>query len=354
MKKRIVSIVLVLGLLMSLFVLTACNSEDKVSLNVYNWGEYIDLSVIETFEKETGIDVNYTTYDSNEIMYSKIKSGAASYDVVIPSEYMISKMINEDMLAELNFDNIKNYSLIDSKYKGLAHDKDNKYSIPYTWGTVAILYNSKYVSEEDVAEKSIDILWNEKYSGKILMFDNPRDAFALSLKRLGYSMNSTNEEEWKKAAEALEAQKPLVQAYVMDMIFDKMESEEAWIAPYYAGDAFTIHEDNPDVKYFLPSEGTNLFVDAMCVLKTSQHKNEAEMFIDFMCRTDIALKNAIETGYATPQTEVRKQLDTALAEDPVVYPSEEALENSEVFINLPTDINKLQSDLWTSLKIDSE
>lgn len=367
MKKRIIGITLIICILLSVSLFSACNktnpnpdtgtgitSSKDVTLNVYNWGEYIDLSVIKDFEKETGITVNYTTYDSNEIMYSKIKSGAASYDVVIPSDYMISKMINEDLLAELNYDNIPNYSLIDSKYKGLDFDKNNKFTVPYTWGTVVIIYNSKYVAAEDVKDESINLLWNEKYSGNILMFDNPRDAFGLALKKLGYSMNSTNESEWNKAAEELTKQYPLVQAYVMDQIFDKLSSEEAWIAPYYAGDALTIQQDNPDIKFYIPKEGTNLFVDSMCVLKSSQHKAEAEKFIDFMCRTDVTLKNTEVTGYATPQTDAFSKLDSEISSNPLIYPSADVLSNAEVFINLPENINAIQAALWTSLKIETE
>ena len=258
------------------------------SINVYNWGEYIDQDVLDMFYDETGIKVNYTTYDSNETMYSKIVSGAASYDVVVPSDYMISKMAQEGLLAELDFNNIPNYKYIGDEYKGLEYDPDEKYSVSYTWGTVVVIYNTKFVDEEDVKDESVNLLWNEKYAGKILMFDNPRDAFGLALKKAGYSLNSLNENDWSEAQKLLKEQKPLVQAYVMDQIFDKMASEEAWIAPYYAGDAYTIQQDNPDISFYLPKEGSNFFTDAMCVLKSSQNKENAEKFINFMCRTDIA------------------------------------------------------------------
>lgn len=325
------------------------------SINVYNWGEYIDQDVLDMFYDETGIKVNYTTYDSNETMYSKIVSGAASYDVVVPSDYMISKMAQEGLLAELDFNNIPNYKYIGDEYKGLEYDPDEKYSVSYTWGTVVIIYNTKFVDEEDVKDESVNLLWNEKYAGKILMFDNPRDAFGLALKKAGYSLNSLNENDWSEAQKLLKEQKPLVQAYVMDQIFDKMASEEAWIAPYYAGDAYTIQQDNPDISFYLPKEGSNFFTDAMCVLKSSQNKENAEKFINFMCRTDIALMNAEEIGYGTPQTEAYKLLDEEVSSNELLYPSTEKLRNqTEVFINLPSNISMLQSALWTSLKVDGE
>lgn len=338
------------------FAVVAPAANEKTVLNVYNWGEYIDLNTIDMFEEENpNIKVNYTTYDSNEAMYSKIVSGAASYDIVIPSDYMISKLIQDDMLAELDFDNIPNFANVDKAYKNKSYDPENKYTVPYFWGTVVVIYNSKYVAPEDAEKESLDLLWNEKYAGKILMFDNPRDAFGLALTKLGYSQNSESEEEWQEAAELLKEQKPLVQAYVMDAIFDKMEAEEAWIAPYYAGDAIIIQETNPDVDFYIPKEGTNLFFDAMCVLKTSAHKEEAEKFINFMCEPEIAAMNSEEVGYATPITKAAKELlDPEITGNPIIYPGDEFLrENTEVFVNLPQKIQMIQSALWTNLKIQS-
>lgn len=354
MKKTLVSLVLCVCLLVSAALLTSCSnqSDNTVTLNVYNWGEYIDQSVLDMFTEETGIEVNYTTYASNEEMYAKIVSGAASYDVIFPSEYMIAKMIEEGLLAEIDMSNIPNYSLIGDDYKGLAYDPDGLYSVPYTWGTVVIVYNTKFVDEEDVEDQSIDLLWNEKYAGKILMFDNPRDAFALSLIRLGYSVNTTNTDEWYKAAEALREQKDILQAYVMDQIFDKMISEEAYIAPYYAGDAIVMMEENEDLAAYVPNEGANMFFDSMCILKSSQHKKEAEMFIDFMCSTDIAVMNAETVWYAIPQLEAYENLEPEQKDDPLIYPPIEVLEKCEVFVNLPTDILELQSKLWISLKTE--
>ena len=350
MKKRVFALALVCALL---FCLCACGGggiNASTTLNVYNWGEYIDLSTLDEFTERTGIKVNYTTYASNEEMYSKIVSGAASYDVIIPSEYMISKMIEEDLLAELDFANIPNYQYIGDEYKGLDYDPDNRYSVPYTWGTVVIVYNTKYVDEEDVADESLELLWNEKYAGKILMFDNPRDAFALAHSRLGHSMNTTDPAEWEAAAEQLIEQKPLVQAYVMDQVFDKILGEEAWIAPYYAGDAMTMMDENEDIAAYVPVEGANRFFDSMCVLKSTRHKAEAEAFINFMCDTEIAAINAEEVCYAIPQVESFKLLDEETQNDTMVYPPEEVLEKCEVFVNLPPETLELQSQLWIKLK----
>lgn len=352
MKKKIISLILCSVLLIAL---SSCGgnigpSGEKQSINVYNWGEYIDQSVLDDFEAETGIHVNYTTYASNEEMYSKIVSGAASYDVIIPSEYMISKMISEDLLAELDFGNIPNYKYIGEEYKGLSYDPDEKYSVPYTWGTVVIVYNTKYVDEEDVADESIDLLWNEKYAGNILMFDNPRDAFALAHVKLGHSMNTTNSEDWYEAAEELKKQKPLVQAYVMDQIFDKMLNEEAYIATYYAGDAITMMDENEDLAAYVPKEGANMFFDSMCVLKSSQNKEAAEKFINFMCETEIAVRNAEEVWYAIPHTAAFEALDPEQSGDPLVYPPQEVKDKCEVFINLNEETLILQSELWINLK----
>lgn len=356
MKKIFTAVLAVVMAVSSALALTSCGKEkvtpegNASSINVYNWGEYIDQTVLNDFEKQTGIKVNYTTYASNEEMYSKIVSGAASYDVIIPSEYMIAKMIDEDLLAELDFNNIPNYKYIGERYRGLEYDPEEKYSVPYTWGTVVVIYNTKYVDEADVEDESLDLLWNEKYKGKILMFDNPRDAFALALTKNGYSMNTLNKDEWNVAAESLMEEKPLVQAYVMDQIFDKMINEEAWIAPYYAGDAMVMMEDNEDIAAYVPVEGANQFFDSMCVLKSSTHKKEAEMFINFMCETDIAVRNAEEVWYAIPHTAAFEELDEEMREDTMVYPPDEVLEKCEVFANLPKEIMEIQSDLWIKLK----
>ena len=353
--KRLFALLLCLVLTLSALPVTAHAAGEEIT--VYNWGQYISdgtddsLDVIAAFEEATGIKVHYMTFDSNESMYTKLKTGGSSYDIIIPSDYMIEKLISEDMLEPLDFENIPNFQYIDESFRNLSYDPENRYSVPYTWGCVGIIYNSRYVRAEDVT--GWEIFWNSTYAGKILMFDNPRDAFGLALKKAGYSLNSLNENDWSEAQKLLKEQKPLVQAYVMDQIFDKMASEEAWIAPYYAGDAYTIQQDNPDISFYLPKEGSNFFTDAMCVLKSSQNKENAEKFINFMCRTDIALMNAEEIGYGTPQTETYKLLDEEVSSNELLYPSKEKLQNqTEVFINLPSNISMLQSALWTSLKVD--
>ena len=329
---------------------TNTDNGEKVTLNVYNWGEYIDQSVLDDFEEQTGIKVNYTTYASNEEMYSKIVSGAASYDVIFPSDYMISKMMDEGLLAELDFSNIPNYSMIGDEYKGMIYDPDEKFSVPYTWGTVVIVYNTKYVDEADVADESVNLLWNEKYAGKILMFDNPRDAFALAHAKLGQSLNTLEREQWNAASDELISQKKIVQAYVMDQVFDKMISEEAYIAPYYAGDALTMMDENENLAAYVPVEGANKFFDSMCVLKTSRHKKEAEQFINFMCDTEIAVRNAEEVCYAIPQVESFKLLDKETQEDTMIYPTEDVLSRCEDFKNLPQQVLEWQSEFWIKLK----
>ena len=326
-----------------------------VTINVYNWGEYIDDSdvrVNDAFTYLTGIEVNYKNFTDNESMYALLSSGAADYDVIFPSDYMVGKMIRENMLAKINFDNVPNFQYIDESLKNPAYDPTNEYSVPYTWGTVGIFYNTKYVDEADLAD-GWDLLWNEKYEGKIFMFDNPRDAFGIALKKLGYSMNSENPDEWQAAYEELVKQMPLVQAYVMDQVYDKMINEEGWIAPYYSGDGVIMmdeEEGNPDIDYFVPEEGTNLFVDAMCIPVDAQHKTEAEAYINFMCRTEVAKANAEYIGYSTPHTEARKLLDPAIGENPNFYPDQSLLDKTEVFITLPDEINELQDSLWIQLK----
>ena len=323
-----------------------------VTINVYNWGEYIangtddSLDVNAEFTRRTGIRVNYTTFDSNEALYSKLVGGGADYDVIIPSDYMVSRLIEENMLAELDFSNIPNYQYIDESFRNADYDPENRYSVPYTWGVVGLFYNTKYIDEEIT---SWSALWDERYGGKILMFDNPRDAFAIAQILLGQSVNTTNEEDWLAAAAYLKQQKPLVQAYVMDRIFDKMESEEAWIAPYYAGDAAILVDNSEYIRFVVPKEGTNYFVDAMCIPTNAKNVENAEKFINFMCSTEAAAANADYIGYSSPQREVFEQLDDAVKNDPIHYPSEETIAHGETFLNLPEDINEYYNELWTEI-----
>ena len=326
-----------------------------VTINVYNWGEYISngvddsLDVNKEFTRRTGIEVNYTTFDTNESLYSKLAGGGANYDVIIPSDYMISKLISEDMLEKLDFNNIPNFQYIDEEYRSPNYDPQNEYSVPYTWGVVGIFYNKNYVHE---TVDSWKILWDEQYSGKILMFDNPRDTFGIAQKLLGFSFNSTDSDEWEQAAMLLKQQKPLIQAYVMDQIFDKMESGEAWLAPYYAGDAAILVEDSPDIGFAIPTkEGTNFFVDAMCIPKGAKHKAEAEAYINFLCDPEIAAANVDYIGYSTPETAAKELLDEEIVNNPIYYPPKEIMEQSEIFINLPNETNLLMDALWAEVKM---
>ncbi len=328
----------------------------NITLNVYNWGEYIavdegdgEFDVNREFEELTGIDVTYSNFASNEELYAKMKSGGGSaYDIIIPSDYMISRLINEGMLEKLNFDNIPNYSLIDERYKNPEYDPKNEYSVPYTWGTVGIIYNTTLVDpEDDMATWSV--LWNEKYAGDILMFSNSRDAFMIAEKLLGYSLNTTDPEELKEAAEKLSEQKMLVQAYVMDEIYDKMGGGEAALAPYYAGDAIVMMDDNPDLNFVVPREGTNLFADACCIPKGAKNKEAAEMYINFLCETLTAKMNIEWIGYGSPHTAAYDLLDEEIKENPIIYPSDEILDNAEIYVALPDEATKLLDSLWTEI-----
>ncbi len=327
--------------------------DSSVTLNVYNWGEYIDPSVNDMFTEETGIRVNYKNFTDNESMYAVLSSGAASYDIIVPSDYMVGKLIQEGMLAKLNFDNIPNYQFIGDAYKNLEYDPNNEYSVPFTWGTVGIFYNTKYVDEADLAQ-GWDLLWNEKYKGRIFMFDNQRDAFGIALHKCGYSMNTTDPAAWREAYVELQKQKPLLHQYVMDQVFDKMINEEGWIAPYYSGDGIIMmdeEEGNPDIDFFVPESGTNRFVDALCVPANSPHVREAEEYINFLCRTDIALLNAEYIGYSTPHTEAQRLLDPEIGANENFYPSDELLAKTEIFLTLPVETGAQMDKLWMQLKL---
>ena len=330
-------------------------ADDNITLNVYNWGEYISdgadgtMDVVQEFEELTGINVNYTTYDTNESMYAKLKSGGGDYDIIIPSDYMIGQMINEGMLEKLDFSNIPNYALIDETCKNLEYDPTNEYSVPYTWGTVCIVYNTTMVDEGDLSQ-GWGILWDEQYANNILMFNNSRDAFAIACKMLGRSLNPQSLSDVEDAAQKLKEQKGVVQSYVMDEVFDKMSGGEAALAPYYTGDGMTMMEDNPDLAIFLPAEGTNRFVDAMCIPKGAENKDNAEAFINFMCTTDAGLANCEAIGYSTPLLSVRDALPAEISGDSVAYPSDAVLATCETFKNLPQNILELYDSEWLRLK----
>jgi len=324
----------------------------NISINVFNWGVYISdgeddsFETVKEFEELTGIKVNYSTYATNEELYSKLKGGGADYDVIIPSDYMVGRFIEEDMIEKLDFNNIPNIKHTMEDFKHLEYDPSGEYSVPYMWGTVVIIYNTKYVTEP---VDSWEILWDEQYSGKIIMFQNSRDSMGIALKKLGYSLNTTNVAELEEAADELIKQKPLVQGYHMDEIFNKLGSNEAYLAPYYAGDAMTMIADNPDLAAAYPKEGTNRFVDAICIPKGSKNKEAAEMFINFLCEPEVSAANAEYTEYCTPNSEAYELLDDEIKNNPITYPNEEILNNTEVFISLPQNINKKIDELWTQI-----
>ena len=336
------------------------NGSGKRVVNVCSWGEYIDEDLIYKFEDETGIKVNYQTAESNEALYSLLKTGAGDYDVIVPSDYMIARLIDEGMLAELNYDNIPNYEKIGEQYKSLSFDPENKYTVPYTWGTLGIIYNTAKVQEPIT---SWSAMFDPQYAGQVLMINNSRDALGIALMDLGYSVNTDSEEELRAAYDLLaEAKKAGVyQAWVMDEVFDKMEAGEAAVATYYAGDYLSMLENNEDLVYVVPEEGSNWFVDAMCVLKSSQHKAEAYEWINFIASTDSNLANMDYIWYASPNAE-------ALAEYPAYYeevygePLDEELyhimaipdeerERCEIYVNLPQETLKFYDKLWTQLGV---
>ena len=341
------------------FTAKAAAADTGVTINVYNWGQYISdgtdgyLDVNAAFTEATGIEVNYMTFDTNESLYTKLKTGGSSYDIIVPSDYMAGRLIDEGLVQKLDFSNIPNYQYINEAYKNTAYDPNNAYSVPYTWGTVGVIYNKKYVDEADIG--SWDLLWNEKYAGKILMFDNNRDAFAIAESRLGYSLNTTDSVAMTACAELLKQQKPVVQQYVMDQIFDKMTREEAWIAPYYAGDYLTMLEDNPDLGFYFPEEGFNLFIDCMMIPSSAEHKAEAEAYINFLLSPEVCGENLDYLGYSAPEVAAKEYMDPEVSSSEIAYPSAETLARSEAFLYLPTESNQLMDSLWLDVKTgDSE
>lgn len=317
---------------------------------VYNWGEYLDPKTIELFEEETGISVTYEEYETNEIMYPKIVSQAIAYDVVCPSDYMIQRMIENDLLAEINWDNIPNIKNMDPTYmeQSKSFDPKNKYSVPYCVGTVGILYNKSMVKEP---VDSWDILWNPKYNDSILMQDSVRDAFAVALKRLGHSINSTEVDQLAAAAEDLMEQKPLVQAYVVDQVRDKMIGNEAALGVIYSGEAGYTKRENPDLEYVIPKEGSNVWIDSWVIPKNAQNKENAEKFINFMCRPEIALMNFEYLTYSTPNLKAREMIeDEEIRNSKILFPEPEDLSNCETFQFLGDDVDSYYNELWNKVK----
>lgn len=367
MKKLIFLFVLISLIAVSL---ASCGG-DSLTLNVYNWGEYISdgsedsFDTIREFENwyaETygqKVNVNYTTFASNEDMYSKISSGAVSYDVVIPSDYMIARMSNEELLLPLNFDNIPNYQYIDDTFKGLYYDPENKYTVPYAYGIVGVIYDANVVDSADA--KDWDLMWNEKYSGKIVQFNNSRDAFGTAMYKLGIDVNSTDKADWDKAYEELLTQRPLVYSYVMDEIYNMMESGEASIGAYYAGDYFTMVDaqaEHVDLQFYYP-ERTNFYIDAMCIPSCAQNKELAEIFINYMLSEEPAIANAEYTYYASPNSIVYNS-ETYLedmGEDTisVLYPEMDNFAeryNAAAYHNLDKEMLDYLNSLWENVKIN--
>lgn len=324
----------------------------KKSLNVYNWGEYIndgsngDISVNREFEKLTGIKINYSTFSSNEELYAKLRNKSSNYDIIIASDYMISRMIIENMIQKIDINKIPNFKNIDDNFKNPNYDKNNEHSVPYMWGTVGIIYNK---SKIDKPIDSWSDLWDPNFKGKILMFSNSRDCFGVALKKLNYSINTTDKNQIIEASREISAQKELVQAYVMDEIFNKMENEEAYIAPYYSGDAIRMMNENENLDFVHPKEGTNKFVDAICIPNGSQNTDPAYLYINFLLEPEIALSNVKYIGYSTPNKEAYKLLDNKTKNNKIAYPDEYILKNTESFLHLPKEINKLIDSEWTKI-----
>ena len=362
---------LLAAILLLALCLTGCGGKDTLTLNVYNWGEYISdgsegsfdtIREFETWYEETygqKVTVNYSTYASNEDMYNKISSGAVSYDVIIPSDYMIAKMAEENLLHPLNFENIPNYQYIDDTFKGLYYDPQNQYSVPYTYGIVGVIYDANVVDEADIG--GWELMWNEKYSGRIVQFNNPRDAFGTAQYKLGLDVNSSDKAMWDLAYGEMLAQRPLVYSYVMDEIFNMMESGEAAIGAYYAGDYFTMVDaqaENVDLQFYYP-EQTNFYVDAMCIPSCAQNKELAEIFINYMLSEEAAVANAEYTYYASPNSLVYNNATYLedLGEDTiaVLYPelgnfAEQY--NKMAFRNLDSETLDYLNTLWENVKIN--
>lgn len=338
-----------MGIMLSMGILSGCESSKNTSevLNIYNIGDYIDPDLIDKFTDETGIEVVYESYDTNEAMYQKIKSESSNFDIIFPSDYMVEKMAKENMLEEIDYNNIPNYVNINEDFKNASYDKDNKYSVPYLWGTIGIMYNKSMVNDN---VDSWDILWNNKYEGNIMMLDSIKDSMGISLKRLGYSMNSTNEKEINEAKQELINQKPLVLAYANDESMDRLIGEDVAMGIAYSGDAVIMMEQNENLRYAIPKEGTNKWVDTMCIPKGAENKKEAETFINFLLEPENAKQNVDYIGYATPNKAAFEILDEDQKNNEVMYPSKELIEKSEVFKDMDENTLKLYNDAWVEIK----
>ena len=350
--KKLLVLALASALAVGALSLTGCGSKkaENGEVYVYNWGEYLDPDVIEEFEAETGIKVVYDEFETNEIMYPKVEAGTSPYDVLCPSDYMIEKLISKDLLQELNTDNMPNLKNIGEQYmkESEQFDPGNKYSVPYCWGTVGILYNKTMVDEP---VDSWDILWNDKYADSILMQDSVRDAFMVAQKKLGQSLNSTDDAELEEAKNLLVEQKPLVQAYVVDQVRDKMIGNEAALGVIYSGEAIYTQRENPDLEYVVPKEGTNVWIDSWVIPKNAQNVENAEKWIDFMCRPEIALKNFEYITYSTPNTAARELIeDEDIKNSEIAFPDLSKHPNLETYLYLGEEGDAVYNELWKEVK----
>lgn len=366
--KRLINLFLISFLIILMCSFTGCgyeyfdinleadyqNNLAGTTLNVYNWGEYISdgtdgsIDVNKEFERITGIKVNYATFESNETMYSQLRTAGVSYDLIIPSDYMIDRMINEDMLLPIDISKISNYKNIEEQYKNQYYDPNNEYSVPYNVGMVGIIYNTAMIDERP---DSWGVFWDEKYKNQTLMFSNPRDAFMTAQFYGNMSVNSTNKADWDRAAELLKNQKKYLQSYVMDEVYGKMETGEAAIAPYYAGDFLTMYEVNENLDFVYPKEGTNIFVDAICIPSCCQNYEAAMLYINFLLEPEIALANAEYIGYASPNTTVINNPDYYYYGNEILYPSQENMPKTEYYHDLTNDIRYYYENLWIDVKL---
>ncbi len=369
--KRYTAIIFAFLMIVSMFSFASCGSANDTvenleaeysqeyagtTINVFNWGEYISdgsegsLDVNKAFENATGIRVNYSNYESNEAMYAKMKSEAVSYDIVIPSDYMIQRLINENMLQKIDMSKITNYKNISDEYKGLYFDENDEYSVPYSVGMVGLIYNTTMV---EGTPDSWNIMWDSKYKDNILTFNNPRDAFAISQFLLGIDLNTTDKAEWDRAAEKLKEQNKVLQGKVMDQVFNKMQGGNAAIAPYYAGDFLTMQSINEDLDFVYPKEGTNIFVDSICIPENAKNYEAALMYINFLLEPEVALANAEYICYATPNMSVLNNEDYSLKDSEVLYPAEENKPKTQYFHDLDADIRSYYEKLWEDILRES-
>jgi len=368
--KRFLCVFLVFILLTSVFSLASCAKRGPeidpavlegtytkdlagTTLKVFNWGEYISdgaggtLDVIRAFEEVTGITVEYSYYDDNETMYSELASGASYYDIIIPSDYMIQRLIREDMLKKVDVESLSNYKYIADEYKDLYFDPNNEYSVPYNVGMVGLIYNKTMVDEAPTSWKA---LWDKELSGNILMFKNPRDSFAIAQQRLGIDLNTTDKAQWDKAADLLKEQRGIVQSYVMDEVFNKMEGGNAAVAPYYAGDFLSMSENNPDLGFVYPEEGVNVFCDSVCVPANTQNYEAALLYMNFMMEPVVALANAEYICYASPNTAVINNDEYSFKGNEILYPAEDKKPKTQWFHDLDADIVSYYEELWVKIR----